>query len=109
MKPAEPVADRATLMRHLPCGSFDEIVYAKDQPPYLPLPVVRIRDTGGLVISRWHLSLMERLRVLFTGNLFLSQLTFNQPLQPIKPTTTFGEDFDEPRGEAYEEMEGATE
>lgn len=94
MTPQNPVASEAELMRLLPCGSWRVVTYAKDQPPYLPLPTIRLLDDGGLTISRWRLTWMERLRVLFTGDLFISQLTFNQPLQPIKPTTTFGEDFE---------------
>jgi hypothetical protein len=102
MTPQAPVAPLSELMRHLPCGTFKEVTYAKDQPPYLPLPVVKLLDDGGMVISRWRLTWIERLRVLFTGDVFLSQLTFNEPLQPVKLTATFGEGFDQPRGEAYE-------
>lgn len=58
----------------------DEVVYAKDQPPYRPLPVLPICDG---VISRWRLSLRERLTVLFRGDVYLQQLNFGQPLQPV--------------------------
>lgn len=56
------------------------IVYAKDQPEYLPLPVYK--DESGQVISCWKLSFKERLSVLFSGKVWLRQLTFNQALQP---------------------------
>lgn len=56
-------------------------VYAEDQPEYLPLP--GFREPDGCVTTCWGLSLRERLRVLFTGRVWLSQLTFNQPLQPV--------------------------
>ena len=56
------------------------MTYAENQPEYLPLPVHKTK--GGEVISCWKLSLMERLRVLFAGNVWLSSLTFNKPLQP---------------------------
>lgn len=105
MTPQDPVASQAELMRHLPCGTFEAVTYAKDQPPYLPLPVIRLLDDGGMVISRWRLTWRERIRVLFTGNLFLSQLTFNAPLQPIKPHTTFAEDFDDARGDQFRERD----
>lgn len=59
-----------------------EIVFAKDQPEYVPLPGVRTKD--GMVTSRWQLTLGERLRLLFTGSLYLQVLTFNKPLQPVK-------------------------
>lgn len=55
-------------------------VYAKDQPEYLPLPVYRTAD--GEVTSCWGLTWRERLRVLFTGRIYFSVLTFNSPLQP---------------------------
>ena len=56
--------------------------YAKDQPQYLQLPCHKTVD--GEVTSCWGLSIKERLRVLFTGRIFLRMLTFNQPLQPLK-------------------------
>lgn len=59
------------------------IVYAKDQPEYLPLPAYR--STDGMVISCWALNWRERLRVLFTGRIWFNVLTFNQPLQPQLP------------------------
>jgi hypothetical protein len=59
-------------------------VYAKDQPEYLPLPAYREED--GCVTSCWKLGLLERLRLLMTGKIYVSVLTFNQPLQPQKLT-----------------------
>ena len=59
-------------------------VYAKDQPEYLPLPAFRNND--GVVISCWQMTWRERMRVLFTGRLWLCQLAFNQPLQPQLPS-----------------------
>ena len=56
--------------------------YAKDQPEYLPLPCYRYKD--GEVVSCWSLDWKERLKVLFSGKIFLSILTFNHPLQPQK-------------------------
>ena len=54
--------------------------YAKDQPEYLPLPAHR--TAGGWVTSCWKLTLRERIKVLFTGRVFLTVATFNKPLQP---------------------------
>jgi len=56
------------------------VIYAEDQPEYLPLPVHR--DDNGNVTSCWKLSFKERIRVLFNGRIYLSLLTFNKPLQP---------------------------
>jgi hypothetical protein len=58
-------------------------VYAKDQPQYLPLPVHKTED--GVVTSCWSLSWRERLKILFTGRIWWSVLTFNHPLQPQRP------------------------
>ena len=57
------------------------IIYAENQPEYKPLPV--FKDSDGAVLSRWKLSWRERLRVLFSGNIYLWVLTFNRPLQPV--------------------------
>lgn len=60
------------------------IVWAKDQPPYLPLPAYSDeRET----ISCWRLSFGERLRLLFTGRLWLRQLNFGSALQSQAPST----------------------
>lgn len=59
------------------------VVFAKDQPEYLPLPAHNTSD--GTVISCWRLSLWERIKVLWTGRLWLSQMTFGQALQPQLP------------------------
>lgn len=58
-------------------------VYGKDQPDYLPLPAHRTAE--GEVISCWKLSARERIKILFTGKLWWSVLTFNHPLQPQCP------------------------
>jgi hypothetical protein len=57
-------------------------VYAKDQPQYLPLPA-RV-DPEGAVVTCWKLTWRERLTLLLRGTLFLTLLTFNNPLQPIR-------------------------
>lgn len=72
MKPSSPV---------IPGVELPETIYAKDQPEYSPLPVFKQDD--GTVLSRWRLSWRERLRVLFFGDVYLFQLTFNSPLQPV--------------------------
>ena len=56
--------------------------YAKDQPEYLPLPALKMDD--GEIVTCWRLSLVERLKILWTGNMWLNVLTFNEPLQPLR-------------------------
>lgn len=58
------------------------VVFAKDQPEYQPLPALKFPGGEGEVISCWKLSLRERIKVLFTGRVWLSLLSFNHPLTP---------------------------
>jgi hypothetical protein len=62
-----------------------EVIFAKDQPQYRPLPAIVTSD--GYVTTRWKFTFRERLRILFGGSLYLQQLTFNDPLQPQLPST----------------------
>ena len=58
------------------------VVFAKDQPEYQPLPALRLSTPEGEVISCWKMSFKERLKVLFTGKVWLSLMSFNKPLTP---------------------------
>jgi len=58
-----------------------EVVFAKNQPEYIPLPAI-YKD--GIVTTRWSLSWKERIRILFSGSLWLMIATFGEPLQPVK-------------------------
>jgi hypothetical protein len=60
----------------------DEVVYAKDQPAYNPLPT--LRDQDGVVVSRWKLTDEERQAISEGADIHLSIHTFNGPLQPIR-------------------------
>jgi len=63
------------------------VVYAKEQKPYLPLAAFKGDD--GMVISCWKCETWrEWFRMLFTGRIWLLTLTFNKPLQPSKLGTT---------------------
>jgi hypothetical protein len=59
------------------------VVWAKNQPPYLPLPAY---TDDSQTITCWHLTWRERLAVLLRGRLWLSQMNFGQPLQPQRPS-----------------------
>jgi hypothetical protein len=58
------------------------VVFAKDQPEYRPLPAWRANDSQGTMICCWKLTWRERLAVLVQGRIWHTVLTFNQPLQP---------------------------
>ena len=74
MKPISPV---------LPDLKATEVLFAKDQPQYTPLPAYMALDDMGHVITRWNLDWRERLAVLFGGYVWLTVLTFGRPLQPV--------------------------
>ena len=78
MKPISPV---------IPGKALKEIVFAKHQPEYIPLPAIRAADPTGTVTTRWHLSWRERFQILFHGDLWLQMFTFHKLLQPVKLTT----------------------
>lgn len=59
------------------------VTFAKDQPEYQPLPAFKADD--GTVVSCWGLSFRERLKLLLTGRIWFTTLTFNGPLQPQLP------------------------
>jgi hypothetical protein len=61
---------------------FSNATFAKNQPEYQPLPAW---TDGKQVVSCWSLSWRERLHVLFTGVLWIRQMSFGQPLQAIRP------------------------
>ena len=58
------------------------VIFAKDQAEYQPLPALRITSLKGEVISCWGLSFKERIKVLFTGKIWMSLMSFNKPLTP---------------------------
>ena len=57
-----------------------EIVIGKGQPEYLPLPAIRSAD---MVTCRFRLTWRERLAVAIGGNLWLQQMAFARPFQPV--------------------------
>ncbi len=58
------------------------VVFAKDQPEYHPLPALRLSNAEAEIICCWKLTWRERLRVLLGGRIWHSILTFGHPLQP---------------------------
>lgn len=77
-------------------------VYAENQESYISLPVYEDEEYGGRVIHCWELSVKERIRILFTGKLWINVLNFGKPLQPIMPmiNNPFNEDGQECGDEA---------
>ena len=57
------------------------VVYAKDQKEYMPLPALKFAD--GTVCTCWKLSWKDFFKVMWHRKVWVSVLTFNQPLQPL--------------------------
>lgn len=67
------------------------VVYGKDQKKYEPLPALKFED--GTMVTCWKLSWRELLRIVWRRKVWVSVLTFNQPLQPLYITTKQEEVF----------------
>jgi len=60
------------------------VTFAKDQAEYLPLPAFKPQNSeSGEIVCCWGLTLRERLKIIFTGKVWVHLLTFHNPLQPI--------------------------
>ena len=64
-----------------------DLIIAKDQDEYLPLPAHLVGDPNGCIIFCWKMTIPERLKLLLTGILWQEVLTFNTPLQPQRLST----------------------
>jgi len=58
------------------------VTFAENQPEYIPLPAHKVDEPEGRVISCWQLSFKERIKMLFSGKLWVTLLSFNKPLTP---------------------------
>lgn len=56
-------------------------IFAKDQPQYRQLPA---NVQPPYVETKWKLTWKERLTLLLRGSLYLTVMTFDRPLQPIR-------------------------
>lgn len=62
------------------------VVIAKDQPQYNPLPA---HVANGVVTSCWEPDAEDIKRLALYGKLYVSQVTFGEPLQPLAVQTVF--------------------
>ena len=61
--------------------------FAENQEPYLPLPAFKHDDDWKCVSSCWGMNFLERMKVVFTGKIWVSMPTFGKPLTPVKVST----------------------
>lgn len=60
------------------------IVFGANQPEYIPLPAERVgKPETGQINTCWELSPDELKQIQETGKIWVSLLTFGQPLQPV--------------------------
>lgn len=68
------------------------IVFGEGQEGYNQLPAMKLSD--GQVITCWELSAEEIEQVRISGKIYLKQLTFNKPLQPLLPIVDLSDAFE---------------
>lgn len=68
----------------------EEVVYAKDQPQYLPLRSLVSSGPRGGVISRWTFTPEQRKAIAEGADVFLEISTGHRPLQPIRVMVSDG-------------------
>jgi hypothetical protein len=61
-----------------------EIIFAKDQPEYLPLPALRLTGDSTPILSRWRFTEEERTRVALVADILLTQFIFTDLYHPIQ-------------------------
>lgn len=68
-----------------PRTGAEEITIAEDQAEYLPLTAAVYQTPDGvrILLTRWRFSEEDRARVAAGEDLYLSVMTFGQPLQPL--------------------------
>lgn len=58
-------------------------VIGANQSQYRPLYAHRTRGRESIVTTCWAPSFVQRLKILFFGRIWVQQMTFQKPLQPI--------------------------
>lgn len=68
------------------------VVFAKDQPEYQPLPARVSNNPERTVTSCWELTDEELAIVMATKRIYCGMFTFGQPLQPLLLTVELPEE-----------------
>ena len=64
-------------------GVCQQVTFATNQPQYRPLPAIVVDGPLGKVVTRWRLTDDERKRLSAGEDLYLTQMTFRDALQPM--------------------------
>lgn len=78
--------------------------FAENQEEYQTLPALRVGDDCDTIITCWGLSFMERLRLLFTGRIWMSEKNFHNDLTPRFFSTKRKEVYIKPGEKEYEKI-----
>jgi len=62
-------------------------VFAENQPQYISLPAHKVNNKEGEIIFCMKMNFIEKIRVLFTGKIWVSLMMFQKPLTPSYFTT----------------------
>ena len=76
MHPVSPVISKE-YQKH-------EVVFAKSQPEYLPLPALVLEGEEKPVVSRWRLDDEERQKIAAGADILLTQNIFTDLYHPIR-------------------------
>lgn len=57
------------------------------QNQYITLPALKINGAEGHLITKWKLTIPQRLKVLITGTIWMNSMTYNKPFTPMKLST----------------------
>lgn len=61
------------------------MILGDEQNEYKPLPAQQISD--DVIITCWDVSFEEKIKILFTGKIWLGVMTYGKNLQPILLST----------------------
>lgn len=59
------------------------VVLGREQPEYQALAAWRLDDELGTIVTRWQLTPEDRAAIAAGADVYITLLTFDQPLQPI--------------------------
>jgi hypothetical protein len=75
MRPVTPV---------IPGYQDKEVVFAKEQPEYLPLPALVLEGEDKPVVSRWQLNDEERKQIAAGADILFTQMIFTDLYHPVR-------------------------
>lgn len=92
-------------MKPLKFPEHNAVYGANQKEKYLPLPAyMNKKDPNGQIITCWKLTLIDQIRVLITGRVWVSVLTFQDPLQPLHMTAKKSDYFKQPVKQIFSQI-----